>query len=54
MDGSASGRMAFGMAVGVGLGYLFGAALLENPTVGIVAGIALGAAIGYFSPRRSS
>jgi hypothetical protein len=54
MDGSRSGRMALGMAVGVGLGYLFGAALLDNSTVGVVAGIALGAAVGYFSPRHSS
>jgi hypothetical protein len=54
MDGSRGGRMALGMAVGVGLGYLFGAALLDNPTVGAVAGIALGAAVGYFSPSRSS
>jgi hypothetical protein len=54
MNGSRSGRMALGMAIGVGLGYLLGAALLDNPTLGAVAGIALGAAAGYFSPRRSS
>jgi hypothetical protein len=54
MDGSRSGRMALGMAVGAGLGYLLGAALLDNPTPGAVAGIALGAAAGYFWPRHSS
>jgi hypothetical protein len=54
MDGSRSGRMALGMAVGAGLGYLLGAALLDDPTPGAVAGIALGAAAGYFWPRHSS
>jgi hypothetical protein len=54
MNGSRSGRMALGIALGLGLGSLLGAALLDDPTPGIIAGIALGAAAGYFFPSRRS
>ena len=44
--------MTLGIAIGIGLDAALGTILRDNAATGVVMGIAVGAACGYFFPRK--